>query len=359
MRIGIVAEQLRRAVPGGIGTYVRGLVAGLGALEGEDVAPVLIASRPKTRPDPLAALGLPLQTSPLPQGPMRVLWDWGLPLRPVGLGLVHATSLAVPAVPGVPVVACVHDTAWRRVPGAFGWRGRRWHEAALGRAMQRARRFVVPSAETAEDLVEAGAPEERIRVVAEGCDHLPPPDRAAAGALLARLGVPGEYLLSVGTIEPRKNLSRLVAAYTLARRRLPEPWPLVVVGPRGWGDAAAGLGAEGVVLAGEVPGAVLSALYAGSRLVAYVPLWEGWGLPAVEAMGAGALVVASPMPSTGGAALQVDPLDTEAIADGLVRAGSDEALRSRLAGAGAERARSLTWRATAAAHLEVWRELAS
>ena len=77
-----------------------------------------------------------------------------------------------------------------------------------------------------------------MEVIPLGCDHLPPPDLDAAEELLGGLGVGGEYLLSVGTLEPRKNLPRLLEAYSLARSRLPEAWPLVLVGPRGWGPGA-------------------------------------------------------------------------------------------------------------------------
>ena len=142
----------------------------------------------------------------------------------------------------------------------------------------------------------------------------------------------GGYLLTVSTLEPRKNLPRLLDAHALALPRLPEPWPLVVVGPAGWGPALAPR--PSVLLAGHVAGGVLSALYDGARLVAYVPLREGWGLPAVEAMACGTPVVATPMPSTGGAACEVPPADVEAIADALVAVATDEALRARLVDAG-------------------------
>jgi alpha-1,3-rhamnosyl/mannosyltransferase len=173
--------------------------------------------------------------------------------------------------------------------------------------------------------------------------------------LLQRLRVEGEYLLSVSTQEPRKNLRRLLAAYRAARPRLPEPWPLVVVGPAGWGEE---LPPEaGVVLAGTVPGPVLAGLYGRARLVAYVPLREGFGLPAVEAMYACAPVVASPMPSTGGAAFDVDPLDTDAIEEALVEVGGQEGLRSRLVTAGVLRSSELTWEAAARRHVQLWSEV--
>jgi glycosyltransferase involved in cell wall biosynthesis len=157
-------------------------------------------------------------------------------------------------------------------------------------------------------------------------------------------------------LEPRKNLPRLLAAYRAARPRLPEPWPLVVVGPAGWGDALAP--EAGVVLAGVVPAAVLAGLYGRARLVAYVPLLEGFGLPAVEAMYACAPVVASPMPSTKGAALEVDPRDTDAIADALVQVGGQEGVRSQLVTAGVLRSSELTWEAAARRHVELWTEVA-
>ncbi|HEX2273218.1 MAG TPA: glycosyltransferase family 1 protein, partial [Acidimicrobiales bacterium] len=306
MRVVVVAEQLRRGVPGGIGTYVRGLAQGMRALGADGPDLTLWASRaPGRGTDPVAALG-PLVTSPLP-GPVLV-WAWDRGLGGFGgrADVVHATSLAVPPRRRAPVTAMVHDLAWRRVPDAYPTRGRRWHEAALGRAVARASVLVTPSSATADDLVGAGADPLRVEVVEEGADHLPAPDHASAHARLRQAGVDGPYLLTVSTLEPRKNLGRLVAAYHAARPRLPEAWPLVVVGPSGWGEQAPPAG-EGVVLAGPVEAATLAALYARARVVAYVPLVEGFGLPAVEAMAAGAPVVASPMPSTGGAALEVDP----------------------------------------------------
>jgi glycosyltransferase involved in cell wall biosynthesis len=240
--------------------------------------------------------------------------------------------------------------AWRQVPDAFPWRGRRWHEAALRRALDRAALLIVPSRQTA-----AAVRDRKAHVVEEGCDHLPPPDHDGARRLLDGLGVSGPFLLTVSTLEPRKNLPRLMEAYRAARGRLPEPWPLVVVGPVGWGPA---LRPEaGVVLAGFVDEAVKAALMAQARCLAYVPLLEGWGLPATEAMAMGAPVVASPMPSIGQAALVVDPADTSAIADGLVAASADGARRSQLTDAGARRAKELTWGAAAARHVELWRGL--
>jgi len=209
----------------------------------------------------------------------------------------------------------------------------------------------------ADDLQRAGASRDAITVIPMGSDHLPPPDLEAARELLSRMGVNGPFLLSVGTLEPRKNQARLIEAYGRIRASLPEPWPLVMVGPTGWGERVRP--ETGVVLAGLVTPAELSALYAMTRLLAYVPFVEGFGIPPVEAMAFGAPVVASQLPSTAGAAFEVDPHDVESIADGLLRVATDEDDRSRLQLLGLARSAELTWSAVARRHLAVWNQAAS
>lgn len=356
LRLLLTVEQLRRPAAGGIGTYIRGLIGGLDTLPpGEAPELELLASRPpggrKSR-DPLTDLGLPVRSSMLPGPLLTRAWDHGIVTAPAGFDVVHATSLATLDPGGAVLVATVHDLLWRRVPDAYPRRGRAWHEAALRRALRRAARFVVPADVVANDLARVGAPADRITVIPMGSDHLPPPDLAAASALLARLGVTGPFLLSVGTLEPRKNLVRLVEAYGRIRGSLPEPWPLVLVGPSGWGERVTS--APGVVLTGLVSRAELAALYAMARLLAYVPLIEGFGLPPVEAMAFGAPVVASPLPSTASAAFEVDPRRTESIAEGLLAVATDETERARLQELGFARAAELTWSSVARRHVVVW-----
>ncbi|MGA3351576.1 MAG: glycosyltransferase family 1 protein [Acidimicrobiales bacterium] len=362
----VAAEQLRRRVPGGIGTYARGLLKGLGELPaGEGPSLSLLASRAPQGPDPLAVYGYPVVASRLPGPLMTRAWDFGLSRAGRGSDIVHSVSLAAPAVfSGTSLVVTVHDVAWRSMPEAFPERGRRWHEAALRRAASRAAAVIVPSQATATAVLGAGVgiAAKRLFVVAEGADHLGEPDAAAGAALLERLGVAGPYLLTVSTLEPRKNLRRLVEAYELARPKLAERWPLVVVGPSGWGASAspAALGGNaGVVFAGVVDPGALAAIYSGARCCAYVPIVEGFGLPVVEAMAQGTPVVSSPVPSSGGASLEVDPTDVASIAEGLLAAAGDDATRSRLRASGLARAAELTWAATARAHVAVWEQVAT
>jgi len=364
--VSLAAEQLRRRVPGGIGTYSRGLLKGLGELPAAERPTLrLVASRPSVRPDPLEDLGYPVETSWLPGPLMTRAWDLGLTRTGRGSDIVHSVSLAAP-VPfaGTSLVLTVHDVAWRSMPEAYPPRGRRWHEAALRRAGRRAAVVIVPSEATATALLAAGVgiTEDRVVVVPEGADHLGQPDDPAAQALLERLCVQGPYLLTVSTLEPRKNLDRLVQAYVLIRPRLPEPWPLLVVGPSGWGPSGSAKGPKpvaGVVFAGAVGGGVLAAIYGGARCCAYVPIVEGFGLPVVEAMAQGTPVVSSPVPSSAGASLEVDPIDVSSIAEGLLAASSDEATRTGLVARGLERAASLRWVDAARAHVAVWQRVAA
>ncbi|HXN61016.1 MAG TPA: glycosyltransferase family 1 protein [Acidimicrobiales bacterium] len=373
----IAAQQLRRRVPGGIGIYARGLLSGLAdcARDGQDVDVTLLASRPPARrfpagaTDPLAGFARPVVTSPLPGPFLTRAWDHGLSRAPAGYDAVHSVSLAAPRLrrdsPGALIVT-VHDVAWRRHPDATTRRGRRWHEAALHRAARRASALVVPSQLVAADLAAFGVEPGRVTVVPGGTDHLADPDAAATAALLQRVGVSGEFLLTVGTLEPRKNVDRLVRAFERVRRSLPGPWPLVIVGPAGWGpDPNRPPPTDGVIFTGAVSDPVLAGLYQRARAFAYVPLTEGYGLPPLEAMRMGTpSVVANEVPSVNdlGAtgdppARIVDPLDIDDIAAGLGAVLTDDAVRADLMARGADYAFSRTWQAVARQHIDLWRAL--
>jgi glycosyltransferase involved in cell wall biosynthesis len=378
-RVLMAVEQLRRAVPGGIGAYARGLLAGLAqcAEDGDEVDITLLASRNPGRleggsgrgADPLVQFGRPLRLSVLP-GPLLTRgWDHGLVRAPAGFDVVHSISSAFPLPArsgGERSVVTVHDMAWRRQPAATTDRGARWHEAALRRACDSGAALVVTSKLVAADLVSDGVAADRLIIVHGGSDHLVAEDPEETDAVLRRLGVPGEFLLTVSTLEPRKNVDRLLQAYARARPTLPEPWPLVIVGPTGWGPVLTSpRDQQGVVFAGAVTDAVLSGLYRRARAFAYIPLTEGYGLPPLEAMRMGTpAVIAHEVPSvvdldepSPPPALIVDPLDIEGIAAALTTVLTDEAVRADLAARGEAHARSRTWRTAAHQHIGLWRSL--
>lgn len=352
----LIAEQLRRGVPGGIGTYVRELTRAVMARDDETSHQFsLFASRVSGRDDPLDELGAPVCTSVLPGAVLTRLWERGI--GDVGSGgLVHAPSLAFPPTHHRLIVT-VHDLAFRRVPETFTDHGRRWHERAITRAARHADHFVVPSPQIAQQLVDTnlGITNDRVSVIAEGADHLGVGDGPATIQLLQRLGVTGKFMLSVGTVEPRKNLKRLIAAFARVRNELSEPYTLVICGPDGWLHDV--VESEGVVLTGYVPPGVLAGLYEQCSTVVYVPLDEGYGLPVVEAMHHGAVVVSSAVPAAVYGSFIVDPTDIRSIADGLMRASDDEELRCSLRRDAARYVADLTWTHTAQEHVDLWKRV--
>ena len=368
-RVGVVAEQLLRPVPGGIGRYVRALTDHLPAVAAADRGAVtwIVGRHPPGR---LAAAGLvPAVTARL-AWPGRVATRTWVTLRrprlPAGvladLDMVHATSAAVPPTGGRPLVATVHDLAFRHYPDAYPAAGRRYHDRAARIVAGEAARVIAVSKATADDLTELyGVEPARISVVPLGVEPPGAADQAAAAGLLADLGVRGPFLLAVGTLEPRKNLPRLLAAFGEITDELPDHF-LVVAGPVGWGPTLRPTwDSVRVKLAGPVDDPVLQALYRAAEGLAYPSLYEGFGLPVVEAMAHGLPVLTSDRSSlpevAGDAAMLVDPLDRGAIAKGLVRLVTDSALRRRLADAGPRRAARFTWSATAAGTWAAYREV--
>jgi glycosyltransferase involved in cell wall biosynthesis len=255
-----------------------------------------------------------------------------------------------------PATMVVHDLAFRVCPREVPWQQRAYMGTILPRALRRAAAVVTPSAATRRDLLEhyrlAGLAE-RVHVVPEGWSL-----GDVAPAPLPEGLAPG-FLLAVGTIEPRKNYPRLLAAYRLLKARGSVP-PLVVVGRVGWayGSALDELRAEaGVRLLTDVDDATLRGLYRSAAALAFPSLYEGFGLPLLEAMAEGLPAVAGStgaLPELAGdAALLVDPFDVEAIADGLERVLDDGDLRARLLAAGPSRAARFSWDAAARATLQV------
>jgi glycosyltransferase involved in cell wall biosynthesis len=277
---------------------------------------------------------------------------WYLATLPVkarrdGVEVLHCPTHRAPVRSRVPLVVTFHDLAVLRHPETFKRWTRAYSRLALPQVAKAARRLIAVSEFTKHELLELlDVPEQKVRVIPNAVG---PPFEAQGEA------APGDYVLAVSTLEPRKNLPRLLEAYRRARLN---GLQLLVAGAPGWGGVR--VEGDGIRWLGEVRDDDLARLYRGARCVAYVSLYEGFGLPVLEAMACGAPVVAGRNDASeavaGGAAVLVDPLDPDAIAAGLAEAidRSDE-----LRALGLERARAFDWREVARATVDVYREAAA
>ena len=309
----------------GTARYINGLMRELERREDVNVHPLAFGGRARLWNLPRDALWYPFVLGPAARRD----------------DVLHCPTYRGPIRSSVPLVVTVHDLAVFRHPHAFNRWSRMYGPVVIPHVLRTARLVIVVSEFTKRELIELlSLPEERIRVVRNGVDETF--TRAGPSA-------DGDYILAVGTLEPRKNLARIAAA---ARRTGLE---LRVVGAPGWGDVE--VNGDGVRWLGDVPDDELARLYRGARCFAYASLYEGFGIPVLEAMACGTPVVTSRGGGTeevaNGAAVLVDPLDPAEIASGIERAVLQ---RDDLVRRGRERARMFTWRAAAEATIDVYRE---
>ena len=269
--------------------------------------------------------------------------------------VVHGTNFVLPALGGVPGIVTIHDLSYLRAdafPGAP-----RLRELAAW-SLRRARLALVPTRAIGAEVVDhyARAPEDVV-VTHEGVSAVFFGARPLAPSVLEHMGIRAPFAIAVGTLAPRKNLARLVEAWRRARAAL-DGWTLVLAGPAGWGPGLEPV--DGVVPVGWIGDETLPGLLAAADVFCYPSLYEGFGLPPLEAMAAGTPALVGRYPAAdevlGDAALAVEPTDVDAIADGLCKLAADEGLRRRLAMAGKARATLYTWENTARATLSAYHE---
>ena len=336
---------------GGPRTYGVALARALAARD--DVDLVVLTDYPETFPG--------IETVAL-KGPRPLADHLGVPrlLKRLRPDVYHNTKNALPLRTPCPAVVTLHDLAYHHFPETFGLFSRlylKWHHE---HAARRADRIIAVSEHARGDMVATlGVPEAKVDVIHHG---IAPAFREPTGAAP---DLPAPYVLSVGTIQARKNLDVLVKAVALVRERRSGPVTLAIAGRRGWKTEAfdAACRTTPVTMLGLVPDEELPALYAHAAIFAQPSSYEGFGLTATEAMACGAPVIAADAGSlpevVAGAGVLVPARDVEKLAMAIERLLDDAGEAARLRAAGLERAARFTWERSAADHLECYRKAAS
>jgi glycosyltransferase involved in cell wall biosynthesis len=311
--------------------------------------------------------------STLPHTPLiRIPLTLSAELRKRPIDVLHVQFTAPPFCP-CPVVVSIHDLSFEHLPETFKRRSRTQLRLTVRYSARRAARILSLSEHTRRDIIETyGINAERVSAIPlAAAEHFAPvDDNRELQRVRHNYGIDGDYILCVGSIQPRKNLARLIRAYASLRGsftadKLPK---LVLVGKCAWlyDETLRTLDKAGVkdrvVLTGYVPESDLPALYSGALCFVYPSYFEGFGLPPLEAMKCGAPVIVGDRTSlpevVGDAALTVDPFDVEAIAAAITRLINNSSLRRELSVRGQERARAFSWRETAQKTLSVYTEVA-
>lgn len=376
LTIGIDAHAIG-ARQGGNETYIRHLILALARIDRQNRYRIYLASREAgawwrewfAGNAPNFEVRMIPPPTPLVRAPVAL----ALELRRHPVDLLHVQYTAPPFCP-VPVVATIHDLAFEHYPETFTRRGSWQLRLTVRRTARLAARIATVSNYSRDDLLRTyGLPPARVAVTWNGVDEgfRPLPETMAdqiseAEALRRRYGIDGPYILALGSLQPRKNLPRLIRAYAGLRQRRATEARLVIVGRELWltggifEEVKREPWARDVIFTGYAPDEDLPALYRQARLLVYPSIFEGFGLPPVEAMACGTPVVASNAGSLpeicGDAARLVDPLDEESIAAGIHDLLTDEGLRQRLRAAGIEQVRRYDWRDTALRTLELYQE---
>jgi glycosyltransferase involved in cell wall biosynthesis len=278
----------------------------------------------------------------------------------------HASPFLVPAGKKTAMVVTIYDLTPIRFP-EFHLPSNLFTVEQLRRRLDRVHLVIVPSISTGRDLQDLGlASSDKVRVIplaAESC--FKPVDRGSLAAL-ASLGLDPGYILNVGALEPRKNLPRLFEAYRILKDRYRIAQKLIVIGPRGWKDqdvfqAVHRLNlSDSVVFMGYVPKEVLNVLYNHASLLVYPSLYEGFGLPPLEAMVAGCPVAVSKTSSlpevVGEAGVYFDPLEVEEMAQAIHQVLDAREFRAKLVELGMARSLQYSWSKTASATQQAYRD---
>ena len=321
----------------------------------------------------LSGIAMPIRENRLfPYGIYRRIWNIApIPysrLFPRGTDLTIFFNFIVPPRISGQVMTVIHDMTYLRCPETMAAKNLRRIQKGIQYSVERSSRILTVSEFSKAEISELhNIPEERVSVVPNAPSLQP--GTADFGACCQKWGIHKPYLLYVGTIEPRKNLARLLRAFALLKEKYHIPHQLVLAGGRGWRDEEIFQTAreisckEDVVFTGYVSSEEKNALYQNAGVFVFPSLYEGFGIPPLEAMTFGCPVVcanAASLPEVAGDAAElVDPLEVESIAEGIWRVLSDESYAKSLVDKGYSQAKKYTWEASAKRLTEICREIGS
>jgi glycosyltransferase involved in cell wall biosynthesis len=359
------------AVPadrGGVGRYVDGLIAALGAADA-DLAVVCQRADSERYSRLAPAATIVPGPAAVAHRPARLAWEQtGLPLiaGQVKADVVHSPHYTMPLRVGRPVVVTVHDATFFTSPEVPTAVKGTFFRSATRTALRRASRVIVPSKATRDELIRVlDADPTTIDVAYHGVDTelFHPPSQPERDRVTARLGLHGQpYIAFLGTLEPRKNVPALIRGFARAVAGQRDAPALVLAGQPGW-DTQVERALDAVphrlrvIRAGYLPFGTLAGFLGGAELVAYPSLGEGFGLPVLEAMACGACVLTTrrlSLPEVGGDAVAYCGVGAGDVAAGLAELLADPGRRAELATAAQQRAKEFSWATTAERHREAY-----
>ncbi len=377
MRVGLLSHLLSFA-PGyrraGVSRYIEALVRYLPRSASElDLVVFTNLGAYRAFPDrAMPRVTWSVSRLPTERPPVRVLWEQLVApavTRARHLDLLHGPVNVVPLAGPRPLVVTVHDLAFLRYPQHYPVYKQRYLAALTRHSVRRSDRVIAVSAQTRDDVIElCGVGPDKVVVVPNGVDATLQPvrDPHALQAFRAAHSLPERFLLYLGTLQPRKNVEGLLRAYARAKDELSVP--LVIAGARGWRESGIFRLVRELALVdqvrwtGYVSPEELPLWYSAATVFVYPSLYEGFGLPVLEAMACGTPVITSSTSSlpevAGQAAVLVDPRDTEALARAMRELVGSPERRAALSRAGRERAQAFTWERTAEATICVYRSVA-
>ena len=357
MRIGIDARALSEP-GGGEETYTRNVIRALAAVDLDNDYTLFLSPPPPETPLPGAERMRRVVVQPRDRL-VRLLVTFPLALARERIDVVHAQNTVPPLSPA-PAVVTVHDISYERYPQFFVAAEVRRLRLLMPLMVRRAAVVLTVSEFSRRDLMRRyGVPPDKVVVAPDAVDSSfrPLHDEARLATVRARYGTGERFILCVGNVQPRKNLKTLIAAYVRLRRAGATRHKLVLVGRKTWlfdeifAAARASGYADDLIFTDYVPDEDLVVLYNAADVFVYPSIFEGFGIPPLEAMACGTPVVTSNTSSlpevVGDAALTVDPLDGEALAGAIATLLGDDELRAELSARGCRRAAIFSWESTA------------